>query len=551
MTTESTAAERFSVGRFGPARETLALLFAPALAFLSSLVSFARFHGWPLLAPEFLYTAAGVVLAGLLLGGLLAACRIRLVRVFGLAFVAFLFLDMQFGYAYLLLVFTAQLMSLGIKSEILLFAALAVICWSAIMAMNALQENLGTIFATVFATILVSTALLPSKAKSFGPLPTAAMDRPASDLPPVVHLILDGHIGVEGVPENVDGGAETKQALKQFYQKWGFRLSGRAYSPYFLTYDSLGNLLNGDASNIRARHVNMSRTGGSTLLRNRYFRKYAALGYRIRVYQSEHISFCEQPRDAIEHCFSYPVSSPQVVNYLDATTAERTFLFAIRFVIQSNLYQAVQGYLPNPEAANEDVFSLPVPAIAEMIAEDIRAFPRGRLFFAHLLIPHAPYAWNAGCERYRKAGEWLSSRPYRSNRLLRSSPDYRGRAYRDYLQQVRCSLSLLERLFTALDDKGVLKDATIIVHGDHGSRITLSSPTPELIDLVSPEDYIASYSTLFAMRAPGLAPGYDPRMGALHNLFAQQVLDAPPPVDEPTVYLVGGHVLKPSSMPAF
>jgi hypothetical protein len=49
----------------------------------------------------------------------------------------------------------------------------------------------------------------------------------------------------------------------------------------------------------------------------------------------------------------------------------------------------------------------------------------------------------------------------------------------------------------------------MILHGDHGSRITSGEPLPSRAGLITDEEKIADFSTLFVARAPRLAPGYD------------------------------------------
>ncbi len=49
----------------------------------------------------------------------------------------------------------------------------------------------------------------------------------------------------------------------------------------------------------------------------------------------------------------------------------------------------------------------------------------------------------------------------------------------------------------------------MIVHGDHGSRITSGEPRPGASDLMRPADFAHFYSTLLAVRAPGIRPGVD------------------------------------------
>ena len=50
-----------------------------------------------------------------------------------------------------------------------------------------------------------------------------------------------------------------------------------------------------------------------------------------------------------------------------------------------------------------------------------------------------------------------------------------------------------------------------MIHGDHGSRIEVVPPNVRFADALRYEDYVDSFSTLFAVKAPGFAPGYDPR----------------------------------------
>ncbi len=60
-----------------------------------------------------------------------------------------------------------------------------------------------------------------------------------------------------------------------------------------------------------------------------------------------------------------------------------------------------------------------------------------------------------------------------------------------------------------MDDAGVFDEATIIVHGDHGSRISVIEPAAQYADQVTDRDLIDSYATLFAMRGPTVTAGYD------------------------------------------
>jgi hypothetical protein len=107
-----------------------------------------------------------------------------------------------------------------------------------------LGPNLGIVLATVFSVALVSTLLLPAE-----PLPLGETYRrdgaEAKDLPPIIHLVLDEQIGVEGLPADIAGGADLRDDLRRFYVDFGFALYGRAYSEFSQTWHSMIALLNG------------------------------------------------------------------------------------------------------------------------------------------------------------------------------------------------------------------------------------------------------------------------------------------------------------------
>ena len=46
----------------------------------------------------------------------------------------------------------------------------------------------------------------------------------------VVHLVLDEHIGLKGIPDSAPGGPELREQLRKFYLEHGFRIMAGAYS---------------------------------------------------------------------------------------------------------------------------------------------------------------------------------------------------------------------------------------------------------------------------------------------------------------------------------
>jgi len=102
-----------------------------------------------------------------------------------------------------------------------------------------LSKHIATILSVVFAVLLASTIAVPpvpvQTAFESGQPSDAEQSAPRPDLPPVPHLVLDGHIGIDGLPVDIEGGQELKQRIEAFYLKHGFRPFGRAFSKYMLT----------------------------------------------------------------------------------------------------------------------------------------------------------------------------------------------------------------------------------------------------------------------------------------------------------------------------
>jgi hypothetical protein len=173
----------------------------------------------------------------------------------------------------------------------------------------------------------------------------------------------------------------------------------------------------------------------------------------------------------------------------------------------------------------------------DLLERDLEDNPRGRVFFAHLLLPHSPYFLHADCTVKLDSSQWASRRLDHNNRTTIGTPAYRQAAYVRYFEQVRCLMKRLDKLFTILEKQDLLDEATILVHSDHGSRITVVDPVAVRRDRFSARDSVDSFSALFAIRTPGIEPGYDNSLIALQNLFADYVLGVSPPAVNGQVYL--------------
>jgi hypothetical protein len=139
----------------------------------------------------------------------------------------------------------------------------------------------------------------------------------------------------------------------------------------------------------------------------------------------------------------------------------------------------------------------------------------GEAYFAHVLVPHYPYAFDASC-RIKPQGEWTSRQsPFRS----------RAERYGAYAEQWRCAVHQVERLVKTLEATRPGKDFIVIVHGDHGSRITNVDPDEENAHALSPRHFRDAYATLAAMRVPGTPARYIADAVPVRKLIEMLVLD--------------------------
>ena len=152
-------------------------------------------------------------------------------RVLGTAGLLTLFVDLQFDWFDSL---PHLWVPVGLLGAILL-------CW---LTRKHLSRVVTAIFAAMLAPTVALYALGGEQTSSSIARTRAGVDpAPANGLPTIVHIILDEHIGIEGIPDVPDG-RETKALIKSFFRSHGFRLFGHAYSRYADTRNSIPSMLN-------------------------------------------------------------------------------------------------------------------------------------------------------------------------------------------------------------------------------------------------------------------------------------------------------------------
>jgi hypothetical protein len=386
----------------------------------------------------------------------------------------------------------------------------------------------------------------------------------ANSAPRIIHLILDEHIGVAGIPTDIRGGSATKDLISQFYLKNGFQLFGGAFSRYFNTHTSLGNMLNFTAESISTELINGD--GPYTLLRNMYFNLLSEKEYHIEVLSPGWINFCAGSIVIINPCIDRDWRSLRSFSKLELPISQKLQVLYGRYTNQSTLITALiyavvsplKSKFPalatsieqwtwtlNPERSRND----PLNTLADLgpLWNDILSLPHGTVLLAHLLIPHYPYVALSDCSIRPPSQNFL----WNNRGLLDQPPantvESRKERYEQYFEQLHCLYLRLGELFDRMRDAGIYDDSIIIVHGDHGSKIVMTEPTSENRHALTNQDLVDGFSTLFAVKLPGKPGVYDLSPQPLEQLLAKFAFEAgltPSNIlaekAEPYVYLTTG-----------
>lgn len=467
--------------------------FAVALLMLAaSFTNFLNYHSYPSLRPEVLMVLAGLATIAALFGLLHAGAS-------------------QFGRA--LLDGMLAFMAVDLNSESVIAAGMAALVFA--FARLARDISLHAILAIVSGVVLLSNVTGLSERRA--PLAKVQQPRPDSSQPKaVLHVILDEHGGTGGERDS-----HFRRQVIDFYTSRGFRLFDRAYGRHFRTVNAIPDVLNfghpGESGNV-GESLNVGRTTYLSMLQKK--------GFRLHLYQSDFAHFCRYSLYA--SCTSYWSPSMAYLANEPIVTGGKAKLLAFKFTALSRLALIVANgfdqltHLPWTRPLGVPVIapkeravssSLGGFAILDRMATDLRSAQPGEVYFAHVLVPHYPYATTGDC-RVLPPAQWNYRRSARRIEV-------REAAYR---QQVGCMMRKLDRMIAAFESSPAGRNAVIILHGDHGTRITKKDPINAEAGKLSPADLMASYSTLFAVRSPGLAAGVEAQPYATPDILRQLMI---------------------------
>jgi hypothetical protein len=503
-------------------REFLLDLLAFTLILIAPWFVLLGYHGYALFAPEVLLVAtAAVAIAAIL--ALASGLMGELARTVLLALLLTLFVDVQ--------------MTLPRLSSILVVLAFLGTAGAFGALLWLLREHASAIVSVIFVTLITFTVLTADSSFQRVTSSAGTAAAQASNAPLLIHLVLDEHIGVEGLPPEIDTARQLRGELIEFYTSRGFRLFGGAYSQYANTENAIANLLNFAERGVSHSFLRQGTAGREWELNDStYFSMLQQRGYQLHLYQSTYMDLCHANGLRPRNCLTYPVASLGSIQDLSLPAHEKARFIVLALLTRSRtlfvLNRAYERLVRQPLARHGvDVPSrwleapsfgaLPIPAVLDQLTSDILAHPRGHAFFAHLMVPHYPYVFDNRCAMRPRAADWLTNHIAPTDSLVYNTAESRALKYERYVDQVRCVLGMLDDLLDTLESRGLLEQATVVVNGDHGSRIAAHFPSGITLGsgVLTETDYRDTFSTLYAIKAPGVPPGYVQRPAPVVNLL--------------------------------
>ena len=467
----------------------LRLTVGTALLVVTPLTIFLRHHGYVLYRPEILVLLLAVIVLAIGLALLASRGPLAAAAVYSSLIVAFI--DVQFD-------FEVPLPGVG-KTTVLvaLFVALAVLLHKG-------TPRVRNLIDLMTGAALITTFLIPA-----GRL-TWEESRPApaqNSLPAVLHLILDEQAGLDALAA-LPG--TLRNDVERFFRLKGFQIYGGAYSEHGETDRAIGHALS-LASNQKIDTLVESSSAPfkSRLRTNRYFDWLVRQGYAIHVYQSDHLDLCRSVD--VASCWTYSIRRLRVLGDAPLSPLEKARVIAGHYLLRSDAWNELRdryavgrrqlsepAWLPAWNWERNRLSPVATTLAFERLEHDLRELQRGHAVIAHVLLPHYPYIYDAACEM-RDPAEWLERHEVPGTGTVNNSAKGRALRYQRYGEQMQCTMRWIERLMSALRSD-VREDAIVVVHGDHGSRITLTDPWTRDSSRLVDADYRDTYSTLFAVR---------------------------------------------------
>ncbi len=515
-----------------PNSQTPALVWdlsATSLIVLMPLLVFFKYNNYPLLSSEALTGLLLVLIPGLILGGLMHLGR-NIGRIIVITSLLVLLIDIQ----------TSWITTIGLR----LFICILVcggISWL-------IRKKISQLMVLVFGAMIIGTIVQPSgkMLQSQGDFPGSG----TSTQPFVLHLILDEYAAPESFDIRYDQNEDFSKKVQAFFLDNDFTLYSRAYSRLYHTRESIPNTLNKGLREKPNSFWDGEFFEGILLSQNDWFDRLIGLGYDLHVIQPQYIDFIG-PDTQTASSTTYVLETINSLVGLDFAMKEKIqFIFGNYFRLSWFLGNFRDSYADFSQSTLATALKLPKfdfsgnyfsPLSSMNMVDDLEemlpnARP-GQAVFAHLVLPHSPYAFESDCTLKPKSTMWMY---FTSPGCFPARNDSTTRAerYPVYFDQIQCTNNRLEDIFNAVKRAGIWDDSLIIIHGDHGSRLNMLELFPKNADQLVDSEFMDGHGTLLAIKYPQGQAILNRQMVPLSDVFEQLFLSSnqawPPSVYVPS-----------------
>jgi hypothetical protein len=398
-------------------------------------------------------------------------------------------------------------------------------------------------FLLVLIVALTLGAWLDNRMNPATRLHEMARSDAAEDRGPVIHLLMDGFIAPNGLPPDGESQALVEDIVS-FFRAYDFQIHTRAYTHYSSTVDSMTRAFNFRNDDENFYQVMYMQNEKVSFRENAWFQALSDMGYDVVVYQSESMDFCGAELSRPVSCNVFPIPVLRTIHDDVANVSTRVNVLLRTLLSQSMMLSKAlkdAGKLETWGVSNFDERML------ERLTRDVSIQP-GNLFFAHVLLPHSPNIFRKDCKIDYESEPW--TRWPSTSGLIGNSIETQQKRYEMIRPQIRCALKQLADVFDALKAQKLFDEATIVVHGDHGTAAYNFSPTVQNMDRMNYRDMRESFSLLFAVKYPGENFRINEEVLSLNVLMAQTLrrITGKSPLelgievtseDEPFIYLQG------------
>lgn len=333
---------------------------------------------------------------------------------------------------------------------------------------------------------------------------------------PLIHILMDGFIGPDGLPQT-DESQNLRAEMMAFFAAHELQVFTRAYTHYRNTLDSKTRALNfrNDDENIYLRTVALLEP--ISLRENPWFSALSNFGYRVVDYQTESVNFCEVTPSVVDHCNVFTIPNLKTIHGDVDDIGTRAAVLLHSLIGQSTLITKI---LRDKKMAKSWGVSVYDKRMLASLARDVQLVP-GNAYFAHILLPHSPLVYRQNCSLDYESETWLRFPVFHG--WVGNLDETRRKRYEKYLSQAKCALRELGALFKALQEHGLYERTTIVVHGDHGTSAYIYKPSARIMNKMLNSDLKDIFSTLFAVKYPGGSFSVNNQITSLNVLMAQTI----------------------------